>query len=131
MEQDLTPGFAQKHRMGMNPDNLRRRDSKSRELLGPFFGQVAVASARNVLITGVENLQNVDKMLADRVAQFRERRKHLELLRNENERQTVLQLLDQQAQEASSANFSLQSEDLTVDANYANQSEELQHLKDE
>ena len=112
MGRDLPPGYSDKPRIGlnggMNPENLRRRDPKSRELLGPLFGQVAVATVRNVLHNEVATLQSVDKMLKDKVAQLRERKEQLQSMKNEDERQTVIQLLDQG--DKSSGDCSLQLE---------------------
>ncbi|KAG0610637.1 hypothetical protein M758_7G080400 [Ceratodon purpureus] len=89
MGQDIPAGYSDKPRIGlnggMNPENLRRRDPKSRELLGPLFGQVAVATVRNVLYNGVGKLQNVDKMLANKIAQLRERKDQLPVTKNEDE----------------------------------------------
>lgn len=89
MGRDLPAGCSEKPRIGlnggMNPENLRRRDPKSRELLGPLFGQVAVATVRNVLYNGVATLQNADKMLAGKVAQLRERKEQLQVMKDKDE----------------------------------------------
>jgi hypothetical protein len=89
MGRDRPRGCSDKPRIGlnggMNAENLRRRDPKSRELLGPLFGQVAVATVRNVLYNGIATLQSADKVLADRVAQLKERKEQLQLMKDEEE----------------------------------------------
>jgi len=95
MNQDPPPGCSDYSRIGMNMESSRRRDPKSRELLGPLFGQVAVATVRNVLFNSVANLQNVDKLLASKVAQLRARKEQLQVTENEDMSQTVTQLLHQ------------------------------------
>lgn len=39
--------------------------------MNPLFGQVAVATVRNVLFTSVAKLQRVDELLSDKVAELR------------------------------------------------------------
>lgn len=78
------------------PEDLRPRDSKGKELLSSLFGQVAATTVRNIIDDSVATLEKLDKMLAERVAQFTERRKQLKTMQNEDERRHVLQLLEQQ-----------------------------------
>ena len=73
--------------VGINPENLRRRDPKRlRDLLTPLLD----------LDDDAANLQNLDKMLADRFAQFTERRKQLHAMKNENEREIVIKMLEEE-----------------------------------
>ena len=89
MEQDPSPGDCSEKiqpSVRTDPENLRRRDPKRfRDLLTPLLD----------LDDDVANLQNLDKMLADRFAQFTERRKQLHAMKNENEREIVIKMLEE------------------------------------
>jgi len=92
MGEDLAPGNMHQPLTEMNTQNLR---PKSRELWSSLFGQVAATTVRNLIDDGVATLEKLDKMLVERVTQFTEQRKQLKMMRNEDERQHVLQLLEQ------------------------------------
>lgn len=76
------------------PDETTTANSRPpRDSLGSLFGQVAATTVRNILDGGVATLEKLDKMLAERVAQFNERRKQLKVLQNEDERQHVIETM--------------------------------------
>jgi hypothetical protein len=89
MGHDLSPGESSEEQphVETSPENSRRRDPKRlRDLLTPLLD----------LDEDVVNLQNLDKMLADRFAQFRERRKQLHVMKNQNEREVVIKMLEEE-----------------------------------
>jgi hypothetical protein len=93
MGHDLSPGESSEEQphVETSPENSRRRDPKRlRDLLTPLLD----------LDEDVVNLQNLDKMLADRFAQFRERRKQLHVMKNQNEREVVIKMLEEEASRA-------------------------------
>lgn len=76
------------------PDETATANSRlPRDSLSSLFGQVAATTVRNILDGGVATLEKLDKMLAERVAQFNERRKQLKVMQNEDERQHVLETM--------------------------------------
>lgn len=114
MGEDLSPGNADRPLAGMDTESSRPRDSKSRELLSSLFGQVAASAVRNIIDDGVATLEKLDKMLAERVAQFTERRKQLKSMENEDERQHVLQLLEQQQTKGADCSMQLEGDTPTL-----------------